>query len=380
MKFTISSSTLSYNLQGAGKVINNKSTLPILDCFLFSVEGNELRVTASDGETTLSKTLPIDNLESRDGVVAIPARRIQDSIKEFAEQPLTISIDEENWGITVVWSSGKLTIPGITGIAYPKAQSLNEEQLTSFSITSGLLNKGITSTIFATADDSLRPVMNGINIALSPSDITFVATDAHRLVRFVDSGVSAQGVSSFILPAKPAHLLRSLLPKDESAEVSVQYDHKNVIFTMDKATLVCRLIEGNFPNYNAVIPKNNDNNLSVDRLELLSALRRVSVCSSASSGLVHLDLSDNVLTITAQDLDYDTSAVDSIQCEYSGDPLKIGFKSPFLLDILSNLDCSDILVKFSDASRPGLFMPVESDENESTTSVLMLLMPLFLNA
>ncbi|MFI3298250.1 MAG: DNA polymerase III subunit beta [Rikenellaceae bacterium] len=380
MKFTISSSTLSYNLQGAGKVINNKSTLPILDCFLFSVEGNELRVTASDGETTLSKTLPIDNLESRDGVVAIPARRIQDSIKEFAEQPLTISIDEENWGITVVWSSGKLTIPGITGIAYPKAQSLNEEQLTSFSITSGLLNKGITSTIFATADDSLRPVMNGINIALSPSDITFVATDAHRLVRFVDSEVSAQGVSSFILPAKPAHLLRSLLPKDESAEVSVQYDHKNVIFTMDKATLVCRLIEGNFPNYNAVIPKNNDNNLSVDRLELLSALRRVSVCSSASSGLVHLDLNDNVLTITAQDLDYDTSAMDSIQCEYSGDPLKIGFKSPFLLDILSNLDCSDILVKFSDASRPGLFMPVESDENESTTSVLMLLMPLFLNA
>ncbi len=379
MKFAISSSLLSQSLQGAGKVISNKSSLPILDCFLFTISGDELHITASDSETTLVSTLSIENSGGKDGVVAVPARRIQDSLKEFAQQPLTISVDESSWAITVVWSSGKLTIPGITGVAYPKGQELDAETRTVFAITSGLLAKGINSTIFATADDTLRPVMNGVNIALSPADITFVATDAHRLVRFIDTTVSAEAASSFILPAKPAHLLRSILPKDEEAQINVEYDQKNVIFTMAGAKLICRLIEGNYPNYNAVIPKDNDNNLSVDRVELISALRRVSVCSSAASGLVHLELKDGELIITAQDLDYDTSAEDSIKCDYSGEPLKIGFKAPFLVDILTNIDSQEVLIKFADATRPGLFMPVEAGDEKSSTSVLMLLMPLMVN-
>ncbi len=377
MKFSISSSVLAHNLQAIGKVISNKSPLPILDYFLFSIEGNELRVTASDVETTLQATLPIENVSGVDGSVAVPARRIQDSIKEFAEQPLTISIDSSTWEITIAWRSGKITIAGITGIGYPELQMLDSSATNSAKLTAGLLGNGITTTIFATAVDTHRPIMNGINIALSPSDITFVATDAHRLVRMINTTVSAKEATSFTLPAKPAALLRSILPKDESCEVSIDFDAKNVIFTLPTYKMICRLIEGNYPNYNAVIPKNNENKLTIDRLELMASLRRVSVCSSQASGLIRLSLTEQGIAITAQDLDYNTSAEDNISCEYSGDPMEIGFKAQFLIDILSNITTREVLIELSDASRPGLFMPVDSDDE--STSVLMLLMPMMIN-
>ncbi len=377
MKFTISSSTLSHNLQAIGKVISNKSTLPILDYFLFKVEDNNLHITASDAETTLQTSLPIENIEQANGSVAVPARRIQDSIKEFAEQPLTLTIDQSSWEIVISWSSGKLSIPGVTGIGYPEQQELSAEA-TSISLTSALLGEGINTTIFATADDSLRPVMNGINIALSPSDITFVATDAHRLVRLINTTVSHEASGSFILPSKPANLLRTILPKDQSAMISVEFDSKNVIFTMPSHRLVCRLIEGNYPNYNAAIPKGNDNKLTIDRLELLASLRRVSVCSSQASGLIRLSLSSEGIAITAQDLDYNTYAEDNIKCDYSGAVMEIGFKASFLIDILSNISTREVLIELSDPTRPGLFMPVDADEEQS--DVLMLLMPMMIHS
>lgn len=378
MKFTISSSVLSQNLQTIGKVISNKSPLPILDYFLFNIEGDELHITASDAETTLQVTLAIENVSGVDGSVAVPARRIQDSIKEFAEQPLTISIDGSSWDINIAWRSGKLSIAGITGIGYPEQRMLDSSAAISTTLTAGLFGQGIATTIFATADDTLRPVMNGINISLSPSDITFVATDAHRLVRMINTSVSTKEATSFILPAKPANLLRAIMPKDESCEVKIDYDEKNVIFTLPAYKMICRLIEGNYPNYNAVIPKNNDNKLTIDRLELLASLRRVSVCSSQASGLIRLNLTAKGIAITAQDLDYNTSAEDNIACEYIGEPLEIGFKAQFLIDILTNITTREVLIELSDATRPGLFMPVDSDDE--STSVLMLLMPMMINS
>ncbi|MEG2728634.1 MAG: DNA polymerase III subunit beta [Mucinivorans sp.] len=355
MKFTVSSSALSQNLQAIGKVINSKNTLPILDYFLFEIKDNELKITASDIDTTLQTTIAIDNQASENGAVAVPARRILDSIKEFAEQPLTLSLDNDTWEITIAWGTGKLSIPGITGVGYPEQPSLQENETTRISVTAGLLADGIASTIFATADDTLRPVMNGINVALSPTEITFVATDAHRLVRYQNTSVTVAQAASFILPAKPSTLLRSVMPRDEKAMIDVAFDSKNVVFTLPNHRLVCRLIEGNYPNYNAVIPLNNTNNLSLDRGEFMASLRRVSVCSNQASGLVRLSLSSKGLAITAQDFDYNTSAEDNIACVYTGPAMEIGFKAPFLLDILSNIHTTEVMISLADSSRPGLF-------------------------
>ncbi|MEG0602308.1 MAG: DNA polymerase III subunit beta [Mucinivorans sp.] len=378
MKFTVSSSALSQNLQAIGKVINSKNTLPILDYFLFEIKDNELKITASDIDTTLQTTIAIDNQASENGAVAVPARRILDSIKEFAEQPLTLSLDNDTWEITIAWGTGKLSIPGITGVGYPEQPSLQENETTRISVTAGLLADGIASTIFATADDTLRPVMNGINVALSPTEITFVATDAHRLVRYQNTSVTVAQAASFILPAKPSTLLRSVMPRDEKAMIDVAFDSKNVVFTLPNHRLVCRLIEGNYPNYNAVIPLNNTNNLSLDRGEFMASLRRVSVCSNQASGLVRLSLSSKGLAITAQDFDYNTSAEDNIACVYTGPAMEIGFKAPFLLDILSNIHTTEVMISLADSSRPGLFLPVDPDDEK--TSILMLLMPMMINA
>lgn len=378
MKFTVSSTSLSQNLQAIGKVISNKNTLPILDYFLFQIQGAELKITASDIETTLQTVIEIENVGGVDGAVAVPSRRILDSIKEFAEQPLTIGIDTASWEITIAWRSGKLSIPGITGIGYPEQPAIDADVASVIELPSGLLAEAVTSTIFATADDSLRPVMNGINVALSSTGITFVATDAHRMVRFQNSEIKSSADASFILPAKPANLLRSVLPKDDKQLVGLEFDSTNVVFTMPKHRLVCRLIEGNYPNYNAVIPKNNPNKLVVDRAELMASLRRVSVCSNQASGLVRLNLTAKGLAITAQDLDYNTSAEDNIACEYAGEALEIGFKAPFLIDILSNIHTPQVMLELSDAARPGLFLPVDAEDEHSTT--LMLLMPMMINA
>lgn len=376
MKFSISSSLLSSNLQTIGKVISSKNTLPILDYFLFELCESQLRITASDTETTLISTLEVDN-QGEDGSFAVPARRITDSIKEFSEQPLTISVDIESWEITLNWKSGKLAIPGVTGMGYPELTTLAPEQ-TLLEIKSEILSDGISSTIFATADDQLRPVMNGINIAVTSTEITFVATDAHRLVCVQDRSITAAQDSSFILPQKPANLLKGILPRDGEQLIGVAFDNKNVEFTLPKHRLICRLIEGNYPNYNAVIPKNNQNILAIDRGELMAAIKRVSVCANQASGLIKFHLTDGNLNITAQDIDYATSAEDNLGCMYSGNELEIGFKAPFLLDILSNLHSTEIEIKLADATRPGLFLPVDTLSEEQ--SLLMLLMPMMINA
>lgn len=376
MKFQISSTLLSQNLQAISRVISNKNTLPILDYFLFEISGNSLTVTASDLETTLQTTLTIENLEG-DGSVAIPAKRITDSIREFSEQPLTISIDKTSWECTINWRSGKLSIPGISSVGYPEGLSLSEE-CNSVDLTSEVIADGISNTIFATSSDPMRPVINGIFVELNEENITFVATDAFRVVKLENKTIKCANKASFILPQKPAQLLKSVLPKEGDAIVKLEFDAKNAIFTLANHRLVCRLIEGNFPNYNAVIPKGNDKVVTINRDELIGSIKRVSVCSNQASGLIQFSLSENNMNLTAQDVDFATSAEDNISCSYMGDALEIGFKSSLLKDLLEVIDTTEVKIELADQTKPGLFLPVDDDDSQQ--SILMLLMPMSVNA
>lgn len=375
MKFVVSSTTLLNHLLSVGKVISSKNTLPILDYFLFELKDGMLKITASDLESTLISSMAVDSAEE-EGVVAIPARRITDSLKEFSDQPLTFSIDKTTWEVAISWKTGKLSISGITGMGYPALPELSTEKCTLSMNAENLLD-GITKTIFATADDELRPVMNGINITFAPSEAIFVATDAHKLVKYKLKEVDCNSEASFILPKKPANLLKSILPK-EDGNVSVEFDSKNVVFTLKNHTLVCRLIEGNYPNYNAVIPQGNPNKILIDRIELLNSIRRVSVCSNQASSLIKLSLTANQIMLSAQDLDFSVSAEETITCNYEGEYMEIGFKSTFLAEILSNIQSTEVSVELADSTRAGLFFPATADnENEE---LLMLLMPMMINA
>ena len=375
MKFVVSSSALLGLLQTTNKVISSKNTLPILDYFLFDLKEGVLKITASDLETTLVGTLAVENVE-REGLIAVPVKLMLDSLKEFSEQPLTIEANESTWEIVVSWKSGKLTLPGTSGLSYPNLPELNAETKQSLALDVDTLMVGINKTIFATADDELRPVMNGVYINLEPQSVTFVATDAHKLVKYA-SETAAEATASFILPKKPANLLRGLLPK-EDGEITVEFDDKNVLFRLKNQVLICRLIEGNYPNYNAVIPANNPNKVFVDRLELLNAIRRVAVCSNQSTNLIKLDISKWTINLTAQDLDFSVSAQESLPCDYEGEDIVIGFKSTFLIEILSNIETTTVLVELADSTRAGVFKPVYDQQPSNDT--LMLLMPMMINA
>ena len=374
MKFSVSSSSLLSLLSMTGKVISSKNQLPILDYFLFELKDGRLKVTASDLETVLTGSIEVDNVES-EGIIAAPARLMLDSLKEFAEMPLTIEVNDSTWEIKISWNSGVSSIPGVSGVSYPAMPPLNESAKTMEFDVETLVN-GINKTVFATADDELRPVMNGVYINITPESTTFVGTDAHKLVRYTaESHVDA--ADSFILPKKPANRLKSMLLKEEGM-IRVTCDSRNVIFELKNHTLSCRLIEGNYPNYNAVIPANNPNKLLIDRIDLLNGIKRVAVCSNQATNLIRMDLSENKLVLMAQDLDFSVSAKESLSCSYEGDPITIGFKSTFLIEILSNLETPTIAVELADSTRAGVFKPVYDDKQSSDT--LMLLMPMMINA
>ena len=374
MKFVISSSALLSFLSTASKVISSKNTLPILDYFLFEVKDGSLKVTASDLETTITSTIIPESVES-EGVIAAPVKLLIDSLKEVSEQPLTFEADEEKWEIKISWKTGSIALPGTSGMSYPAAQPLADDaQELTFDVD--VLLGGINRTIFATADDELRPVMNGIYINLAPGALTFVGTDAHKLVKY-ESETANEVTASFILPKKPANLLRTILLKEDDA-VKVAFDSKNVKFTLKNSTLMCRLIEGNYPNYNGVIPANNPNRLIVDRVELLNAIKRVAVCSNQATNLIKFDIGDNRINLTAQDLDFSYSANESLSCSYEGTPVTIGFKSTFLVEILSNLETPSVVIELADSTRSGVFKPIYDDVQASDT--LMILMPMLINA
>ncbi len=373
MKFTISSSKLFSQLQAVSRVINSKNALPILDDVLFDVSGNELKLTASDGETTIRTSVELESVEGA-GKVASAAKLLLETLKEFSEQPLVFTIDDNNFAVNMLSQNGTYSFVGVNGNEYPEMPAV-EGDAQSVAVPANVLQNAIEKTIFCTADDDLRPVMNGIFFDIAADKVTMVATDAHRLVRYTNTGVASGVTASFILPKKPAGLLKNLLAKAEE-EVKVTFGQKNARFEFGSTIIVCRQIEGRFPNYNAVIPQANQNIVTVDRQTMLNACKRVAVFANNGTAQLRLALSENQIKISAQDIDFSTSAEETISCDYNGTPMAIGFKAPFLIDLLGSIASADVLLKLADPARAGLLVPVENEENED---VLMLLMPMLLN-
>ncbi len=374
MKFVVSSVDLLNHLQNVSRVISSKNTLPILDNVLFKLDGNNLELTASDLESTFVTSMELENA-SDSGSIAIPARLLLDTLKEFPDQPLTFDVNLDDFKIVINSENGQYDLPGQNGDDFPQLPALKDDK-SSVQMPAEILLNGLTNTLFATADDELRPVMNGVFFELSTNDLTFVASDAHKLVRYKRSDAKSENDASFIMPKKPSSLLKNILPK-EKGEVLIEFDMKNAFFTLSNYKLVCRLVEGNYPSYNTVIPTDNPNKVIIDRLKLYNALKRVSVFSSQASNLVKLQLTGNQMTVSAQDIDFSISAYERVPCQYEGDDLEIGFKSVFLLEILQNLNSADVVIELSDPSRAGLLLPLEK-ETESE-DVLMLLMPMMIN-
>ncbi len=375
MKFIISRNEFFSRLQVVNKVIPSKSTYPMLDNFKLVLEGDQLTITGTDLETTMISKLTVDNAEG-EGSLAIDAKRLLDILKEFPEQPLIFEVNDETKNVDIVTQTGKYSIGAQPADEYPEPPAIDENQAYTFTISSEALNRGISKTYFSTSNDDLQIIMTGIYIELKPENITFVATDAHKLVRYRRSDFGADMENSFILPKKPADLLRNILSKADDM-VKVVFNDRNAIFELPEFKIVSRLIEGQYPNYESVIPSENPNTLTIDRLEFYNAIKRVSVFANEASKLVKFTIDNNQVTISAQDIDFSISAEEHLPCNYDGEPMKIGFKSNFILEILQNIDSPDVVMKMSDSSRASLLLPSETeDENED---VLMLLMPMMLD-
>ena len=373
MNFIVSSTALLSHLQSIGRVINSKSSLPILENFLLKVQGNTLSLTASDLETTLVTSLEVENA-SGDICLAVNAKLLMDSLKEFAEQPLQFDIDEGNLAVVVKTANGNYNFIGLRGDEYPELPVLGDDAQ-ALTMPVEVLANGVSKAVFATADDDLRPTMTGIFFDIKPEDVTFVATDAHKLVRLKNMAVKSGVDASFILPKKPAGLLKAVIAK-EVGDVEISFDQKNIAFRLPSYTMVCRQIEGRFPNYNGVIPQNNPYRLIIDRVSLMNAAKRVFAFSNQGTGLIKLAISNNQLVVSAQDIDFSTSAEETLVCQYDGNEITIGFKAPFLIDILNNINSSDVIMALADPSRAGVILPFE---NEADEDLLMLLMPMLLS-
>ncbi|MBP3758128.1 MAG: DNA polymerase III subunit beta [Prevotella sp.] len=373
MRFTLSSSAISSRLSILSKVINSKNSLPILDCFLFEVADNQLTITASDSENVMKSTLPLDYADGQ-GSFAVQSKTILDAVKELPEQPLTLDVDLEAYTIKVIYQNGMYNFTTQNADEYPRPQAM-PETATAIVIDSNVLAGNINRSIFATAQDELRPVMNGIYFDLTTDALAIVASDGHKLVRNKNYSIKSETPAAFILPKKPATLLKNVLQRD-GGDVVIRFDERNAEVKFGDNMLSCRLIEGRYPNYNSVIPTDNPNQITIDRKSLIGALRRVLPFASDSSQLIRFHVEMGKLTISAEDIDFATSAKEELACEYNGMPMSIGFKGTSLTEILNNLDSNDVVVELADPSRAGLIVPSEQPDNEE---VLMLIMPMLLN-
>ncbi|WP_452221267.1 DNA polymerase III subunit beta [Lacinutrix salivirga] len=371
MKFIVSSTYLLKQLQVLGGVINSSNTLPILDNFLFEISNSKLTVSASDLETTMSATLDIESDE--DGSVAIPARLLLDTLKTFPEQPLTFIVEDNNT-VEISSNHGKYAVAYADGKEFPKAVELEDPSATT--ISGDILATAISKTIFAAGNDDLRPVMSGVFFQFSQDNLTFVATDAHKLVKYTREDVSASQVAEFIMPKKPLTLLKGILAASDE-DVTIEYNDSNAKFTFENTVLICRLIDGKYPNYEAVIPKENPNKLTIDRTQFLNSVRRVSIFSNKTTHQIRLKIAGAELNISAEDIDYSNKAEERLTCDYQGDDMQIGFNSRFLTEMLNNLTSSEVQLEMSMPNRAGILTPIDGlDEGEHVT---MLVMPVMLN-
>ena len=371
MKFIVSSSQLLKQLQVLGGVINNNNTLPILDNFLFELSENQLKVSASDLETTMSSVVDVESDSS--GSIAVSARLLLDTLKTFPDQPLTFKTEGDST-IEISSDQGKYDMAYFGGDEFPKAVSLPSPSKTV--VPAHILGTAISKTIFAAGNDDLRPVISGVFFQFSSQSLTFVATDAHKLVKYSRTDVTADQTAEFIMPKKPLNLLKGILGGSES-EVTIEYNDANAKFTFDNIVLVCRLIDGKYPNYEAVIPKENPNKLTVDRASFLNSVRRVSIFSSKTTHQIRLKMAGTELNISAEDLDFANKADERLSCDYQGDDMQIGFNSRFLSEMLNNLNSNEVLIEMSLPNRAGILTPIDgTDEGEKVT---MLVMPVMLN-
>lgn len=373
MRLTISSTTLASRLTALSKVFNSKNSLPILDCYLFEVNDNQLTITASDSENVMTTQIQLDESDGN-GTFAVNNRNILDAVKELPEQPLTLDVDMSTYAIKVIYMNGMYNFTAQNGDEFPRMQPLNDSAA-AITIESKTLANDIAHSIFATANEELRPVMNGIYFDLKEDSLAIVASDGHKLVRTLNKNIKSEKPMSFILPKKPATLLKNVLQKNED-DVIIRFDDRNANILFPEGTLACRLIEGRYPNYNSVIPQDNPNLLTVDRMVLASVVRRVLPFASDSSQQIRLHIETGKAVISSEDIDFYTSAKEEIVCDYNGMPMDIGFKGTSLMEILTNLDGEEVELKLADPSRPCLIIPTNQPENED---VLMLIMPMLLN-
>lgn len=372
MKFIVSSSYLLKQLQVLGSVINSSNTLHILDNFLFELDNNSLKVSASDLETTMSATLEIESTSQ--GSIAVPAKLLLETLKTFPEQPLTFSVKENNT-IEISSDVGKYVLAYAQGDEFPKAESLEDPSKTD--VPAGVLATAISKTIFAAGNDDLRPVMSGVFFQFSPSGLIFVATDAHKLVKYSRTDITSSSEASFIMPKKPLNILKNILMAS-GADVTIEFNESNAQFYFDNYSLTCRLIDGKYPNYEAVIPKENPNKLLINRVQFLSSVRRVSIYANKTTHQIRLKVAGTELNISAEDIDYSNKADERLTCDYQGDDMQIGFNSRFLLEMLNNLQSDEILLEMSLPNRAGILTPV--DGLEDGEAVTMLVMPVMLNS
>ena len=371
MTLIISSSELLKGVMAVSKAIPAKSPLPILENFLFDLRGNTLEITASDSELTLKTTIQVEN-SSEEGKIAVPAKHMMDLLKELPDQPLTINTTSDS-SFVCSWASGESTLPYFPAEDYPAITGTDETAMT-IEFPAASLVDGISSTIYATADDEIRPAMNGILFDIDTASTTLVASDSHKLICYTTADVKAPEKASFILHKKPAAILKNIIGK-EVENVEISFDSKNAVFKFGQTTVICRLVVGKYPKYRDVIPQNNSNILRINRTQLLNTVRRVSVCSNKASNHIKFDLKSGSLMISAQDLGFSIAAHETIECQYDGEPLAIGFKSPFIIEILSNMGCGELVMKFLDSKRAALVVPAETEEeSEKICGIIMPIM------
>lgn len=372
MNFVVSSSTLLKHLKAVSGVLNTNNTIPILDCFLFEVNNGELTISASDMETTITTSLKVD--ATKGGSIAIPAKTLQDALSSLPEQPISFIIDDKKFSAKLKTGTGDYTLTGHNGEEYPKMPKLDSQ--TSIVIKSDILASAINKTIFATGNDDLRPVMSGVFCQFTETNTIFVATDAHKLVRYIRNDAKAGASTSFIMPKKPLNVLKALLTGVDDA-VKVEFNKTNALFSFGNINLVCRLIDGKYPNYEAVIPKQNPNKLTIDRSSFLGAIKRVSVFANKATHQIRLKINGSHLVVSAEDLDFANEGHESLVCSYVGEDMEIGFNSKFLVEMVSNLESDEITIEMSAPNRAGIIVP--SQKANPGEDVLMLVMPVMLN-
>ena len=373
MRFTVSSTALSSRLAALSRVINSKNSLPILGDFLFEVADGSLNLTASDSEVMMKTSLELTDSEGS-GRFCVGNHDLLEAVKGISEQPITFDVDQTANIAKIHYQNGQFSLPVESADEFPQPQQVGEGA-TTINIPTPLLAENINRSIFATAQDELRPVMNGIYFDLTPDCLAIVASDGHKLVRNKVLNIRSEQPASFILPKKPATLLKGVLGK-QGGDVVIRFDERNAEIIFEDGLIICRLIEGRYPNYNSVIPQSNPNQLTVDRLGLLAALRRVQPFSNDSSNLIRFHVENGTLQLDAEDYDFSKTATEKMSCEYNGMPMSIGFKGSSFIEILSNFDCEQVNIQLADPSRAGLVLPSEQPEGQD---VLMLMMPMLIN-